>query len=108
MRAFREDGFPITIVRPSLTYSGYTRTFSALRQPGYLPYTAGREDGAGKPVVVPGDGTSLWTITHNSDFAVGFVGLLGPSHSASATPSTSCPTSLPGPDTQPDRRRGGS
>ena len=42
-----------------------------------LPYTAVARMRQGKPLIVPGDGTSLWTIIHNSDFAKGFVGLLG-------------------------------
>jgi nucleoside-diphosphate-sugar epimerase len=70
LRAHREDGFPATIVRPSHTYD---RTL--------IPTTGGWTDvarmRAGRPVVVHGDGTSLWTLTHTEDFAVGFVGLLG-------------------------------
>jgi nucleoside-diphosphate-sugar epimerase len=68
--AHRADAFPVTIVRPSHTYD---RTL--------IPTTGGWTDvarmRAGRPVVVHGDGTSLWTLTHTSDFAVGFVGLLG-------------------------------
>ena len=74
-RAYREDGFPVTIVRPSLTY-GDTQIPLAVNS-WELPFTAIARMRAGKPVIVPGDGTSLWTMTHNSDFAVGFVGLLG-------------------------------
>ena len=72
MRAFRDDGFPVTIVRPSLTYGDPLAMNSWER-----PFTAIARMRAGKPLIVPGDGTSLWTITHNSDFATGFVGLLG-------------------------------
>jgi nucleoside-diphosphate-sugar epimerase len=75
MRAYREDGFPVTIVRPSLTY-GDTQAPLVINS-WQRPYTAIARMRAGKPLIVPGDGTSLWTITHNSDFAVGFVGLLG-------------------------------
>ena len=75
IRAFREDAFPVTIVRPSLTY-GDTQIPLAYNS-WQLPYTAVARMRAGKPLVVPGDGTSLWTITHNTDFAVGLVGLLG-------------------------------
>jgi nucleoside-diphosphate-sugar epimerase len=75
MRAFREEAFPVTIVRPSLTY-GDTQIPLAYNS-WQLPYTAVARMRAGKPLVVPGDGTSLWTITHNTDFAVGLVGLLG-------------------------------
>ncbi len=67
---YRENGSPITIVRPSHTYD---RTL--------LPTLGGWTDidrmRRGVPVVVHGDGSSLWTITHTRDFAVGFVGLLG-------------------------------
>ena len=75
MRAFREDGFPITIVRPSLTY-GDTQVPLAVNS-WERPFTAIARVRAGKPMIVPGDGTSLWTITHNTDFATGLVGLLG-------------------------------
>ena len=75
MRAYREDGFPITVVRPSLTY-GDTQA-PLITNSWERPYTLIARMRAGKPVVVPGDGTSLWTITHNTDFAVGLVGLLG-------------------------------
>jgi len=73
LRAYREEKFPITIVRPSHTYSapyvpvegGWTTIDRMLR---------------GEPVIVHGDGTSLWTLTHASDFAKGFVGLMGNVH----------------------------
>jgi nucleoside-diphosphate-sugar epimerase len=74
MSAYREEGFPCTIVRPSLTY-GDTQLPLVVNS-WQLPYTAVARMRQGKPVIVPGDGTSLWTITHNSDFAKGFVGLL--------------------------------
>ncbi len=74
-RAFRDDGFPVTIVRPSLTY-GDTQVPLAVNS-WERPYTAIARMRQGKPLIVPGDGTSLWTITHNSDFAKAFVGLLG-------------------------------
>jgi nucleoside-diphosphate-sugar epimerase len=75
MQAYREAGFPITIVRPSLTY-GDTQ-IPLVTNSWQLPYTAIARMRQGKPLVIPGDGTSLWTITHNTDFARGFVGLLG-------------------------------
>jgi nucleoside-diphosphate-sugar epimerase len=68
--AYRERGIPITIIRPSHTYDerliptmGHWTDIARMR--------------AGKPVVIHGDGTSLWTITHSDDFAVAFTGLLG-------------------------------
>jgi nucleoside-diphosphate-sugar epimerase len=74
-RAFRDDGFPITVIRPSLTY-GDTQA-PLITNSWEKPFTAIARMRAGKRVIVPGDGTSLWTITHNSDFARGLVGLLG-------------------------------
>ncbi|PJJ71094.1 nucleoside-diphosphate-sugar epimerase [Diaminobutyricimonas aerilata] len=68
--AYRDSGFPATIVRPSHTYD---RTSI----PIVGDWTAIDRMRRGKPVVVPGDGTSLWTLTHTRDFAVAFVGLLG-------------------------------
>jgi len=69
VRAYREDAFPATVVRPSHTYD---RTA--------LPTTGGWTDvarmRAGRPVVVHGDGSSLWTLTHHTDFARAFTGLL--------------------------------
>lgn len=75
VRAYREESFPITIVRPSLTY-GDTVVPLVLNS-WTQSYTAIARLRAGKPLVVPGDGLSLWTITHNSDFAKGLVGLIG-------------------------------
>jgi nucleoside-diphosphate-sugar epimerase len=71
--AYRKDGFPMTIVRPSHTYDRTLLPFNGR-------YTVVSRMRAGKKVVVHGDGTSLWTLTHNTDFAVGFVGLLGNPH----------------------------
>lgn len=74
-RAYRDEGFPVTVVRPSFTY-GDTQIPLAINS-WQRPYTAIARMRQGKPVIVPGDGTSLWTMTHNSDFAKGFNGLLG-------------------------------
>jgi nucleoside-diphosphate-sugar epimerase len=68
--AYREEGFPATIVRPSHTYDETLVPFDG----GWTVLGRMRE---GKPVVVHGDGTSLWTLTHHRDFAQGFVPLLG-------------------------------
>ncbi len=68
--AYKADGFPVTIVRPSHTYDETLLPFHG-------GYTTLARMIAGKPVVVHGDGTSLWTLTHHRDFAVGLVGLLG-------------------------------
>jgi nucleoside-diphosphate-sugar epimerase len=67
--AYRESGFPATIVRPSHTYDK-----TLLPTMGH--WTDVVRMRAGKPVVVHGDGTSQWTLTHADDFAVAFVGLL--------------------------------
>ncbi|MBI4893797.1 MAG: SDR family oxidoreductase [Acidobacteria bacterium] len=75
MRAYREEGFPFTVIRPSLTYS---RTQITLPVNTWAKsYTVVDRMRQGKPVIVPGDGMSLWVITHNTDFAKGLVGLLG-------------------------------
>jgi nucleoside-diphosphate-sugar epimerase len=73
VRAYRDSGFPMTIVRPSHTYD-----------PTLIPldggWTALARIRDGRPVVVHGDGTSLWTLTHARDFARAFVGLFGNPH----------------------------
>jgi nucleoside-diphosphate-sugar epimerase len=70
VRAYRDEGFPMTIVRPSHTYD---RTMIPLHG-GWTMLERMRQ---GKEVVVHGDGTSLWTLTHHEDFARGLVPLLG-------------------------------
>jgi nucleoside-diphosphate-sugar epimerase len=75
MKAYRDEGFPITIVRPSLTY-GDTQIPLAVNS-WAKSYTVVDRMRRGKKVIVPGDGSSLWVTTHNSDFAKGLVGLLG-------------------------------
>ena len=72
-RSYSEEGFPITIVRPSLTYD----TVIPVAIGGWTEYTIIDRMKRGKLVIVHGDGTSLWTITHAEDFARGFVGILG-------------------------------
>ena len=73
--AMRNDGFPVTIIRPSLTF-GDTVVPLAVNS-WQKSYTAIDRMRKGLPVIVPGDGSSLWTITHNTDFAKGLIGLLG-------------------------------
>ena len=68
--AYRQQRFPATIVRPSHTYD---RTLSPLRG----GFTAIQRMIQGKPIIIHGDGTSLWVFTHHRDFATGFTGLLG-------------------------------
>ena len=74
-RAHRDSGFPLTVVRPSLTY-GLNQIPLCVGSWSH-PYTVVDRMRRGLKVIVPGDGTSLWTLTHNSDFAKGLVGLLG-------------------------------
>jgi nucleoside-diphosphate-sugar epimerase len=70
VQAYREQGFPVTVIRPSHTYD-------ATLVPLDGGWTAVERMRQGKPVVVHGDGSSLWTLTHHTDFARGFVPLLG-------------------------------
>lgn len=73
VKAYRASHFPYTIVRPSHTYD---QTLVPLMG----SFTALERMLKGLPVIVPGDGTSIWTLTHSADFAVGFTGLLGNPH----------------------------
>lgn len=78
MQKYRQEGFPVTIIRPSHTYDersvplgvhGANGSFSVIKR--MLE---------GKEVIIHGDGNSLWTMTHNSDFAKAFVGLMANAH----------------------------
>lgn len=73
LQEYRANKFPMTIIRPSHTYDKTMFPFMG-------NYTTVHRMRQGKPVVVHGDGTSLWTLTHHTDFAKGFVGLMGNSH----------------------------
>lgn len=75
LNAYRAENFPVTIVRPSLTY-GDTQIPFAMGSWQH-PWSLVQRMLDGKPIVVHGDGTSLWSMTHNSDFAKGFVGIMG-------------------------------
>lgn len=75
LRAYRESRFPIAIVRPSHTY-GPEKPPQAMGSSSH-PWTLVDRMRRGKPILVHGDGTSLWVVTHNVDFAKGLVGLLG-------------------------------
>jgi nucleoside-diphosphate-sugar epimerase len=76
--AYRNEAFPMTIVRPSHTYD---RTLIPL-EGGWTAIDRMRK---GKPTLIHGDGTSLWTLTHNTDFAKAFIGLLGNSRAVGDT-----------------------
>lgn len=76
--AYRSSGFPITIVRPSHTYCERTLPLAVHGKKG--PWQVLARIRSGKPVIVHGDGLTLWTLTHADDFAEGFLGLLGNPH----------------------------
>lgn len=78
MKLYREEGFPVTIVRPSHTYDERNIPVGAHGSKGSWQVIKRIMDG--KPVIIQGDGSSLWTLTYNTDFAVGFVGLMGNPH----------------------------
>ena len=78
MKMYREQGFPVTIIRPSHTYDERS-----------IPVAVHGKNGSWqviqrimqeKPVIIHGDGTTWWTLTHNTDFAKGFIGLMGNAH----------------------------
>ena len=72
---YRKNNFPMTIVRPSHTYDERHIPLGVHGKKGFWQVIQRMLEN--KPVIVQGDGTSLWTLTHNTDFAEGFVGLLG-------------------------------
>jgi nucleoside-diphosphate-sugar epimerase len=74
-KASRESGFPMTIVRPSLTYG--VSQIPVIVGSWARPYTIVERMRRRAKVLVPGDGTAIWTLTHNSDFAKGLIGLFG-------------------------------
>ena len=75
IKLYREEKFPITIVRPSHTYDETSVPLGVHGKNGSWQVLKRMLDG--KEVIIHGDGTSLWTMTHNSDFAKAFIGLLG-------------------------------
>ncbi len=83
MEQYRTNGFPITIVRPSHTYGDYSVPLAIHGNHG--SYSVIDRIKKGKKVIVHGDGNTLWTITHNSDFAKAFIGLMGNSHAIGET-----------------------
>ena len=78
MDMYRKEGFPVTIIRPSHTYCEREVPLGVHGNKGSYQVVKRMLDG--KRVIVHGDGTSLWTMTHNSDFAKGFIGLMGNPH----------------------------
>jgi nucleoside-diphosphate-sugar epimerase len=78
LKQYRDHGFPITIVRPSHTYDKRSIPLGVHGSKG--SWQVAKRMLENKPVIIHGDGTSLWTMTHNSDFAKGFIGLMGNIH----------------------------
>ncbi|GAB6013336.1 SDR family oxidoreductase [Viscerimonas tarda] len=78
MEEYRANQFPVTIVRPTYTYDERMAPLGVKGKKGFWQVLQRMIDG--KPVIIHGDGLSLWTMTHNSDFARGFVGLTGNIH----------------------------
>ena len=78
MKKYREEGFPVTIVRPSHTYDERSIPLGVHGKNGFWQVIRRMQEG--KPVIIQGDGTSLWTVTFNSDFAIGYTGLMGNRH----------------------------
>ena len=78
MEKYRREGFPVTIVRPSHTYDERSVPLGVHGKNG--SWQVVRRMLEGKPVIIQGDGTSLWTMTFNTDFAIGYTGLMGNRH----------------------------
>ena len=78
MRKYREEGFPVTIIRPSHTYDERSVPLGVHGNNGSWQVIRRMLDG--KPVIIQGDGSSLWAMTFNTDFAVGYTGLMGNPH----------------------------
>ena len=74
MEKYRDEGFPVTIIRPTYTYDERSVPLSVMGNSGSWQVLDRMLQG--KQVIIHGDGTSLWTMTHNSDFAKGFTGLM--------------------------------
>lgn len=83
MRARRESGFPVTIIRPSHTYCERSIPLALHGKNG--SFAVLERIRTGRRVIVPGDGLTLWTLTHSRDFAVGFCGLMGNCHAVGET-----------------------
>ncbi|MBQ4270372.1 MAG: SDR family oxidoreductase [Clostridiales bacterium] len=78
MKVYREEGFPVTIIRPSHTYDERSIPLGVHGRNGSWQVVKRMMEG--KPVIIQGDGSSLWTLTWNSDFAIGYTGLMGNRH----------------------------
>ena len=92
MRKYREEGFPVTIVRPSHTYDERNIPVGAHGKNGGWQVIKRMMEG--KPVIIQGDGSSLWTLTFNKDFAIGFTGLMGNRHAIGEAFQITCDEAL--------------
>jgi len=78
MDKYKSEGFPVTIVRPSHTYDKRSVPLGVHGNKGFYQVIKRMLDG--KPVIIQGDGSSLWALTYNSDFAIGYTALMGNRH----------------------------
>lgn len=78
LEKYRKEGFPVTIIRPSHTYDERNIPLGVHGNKGFYQVIKRMQEG--RPVIIQGDGSSLWAVTFNSDFAVGFTGLMGNRH----------------------------
>ena len=78
MKKYKEEGFPVTIVRPSHTYDERKVPLGVHGKRDFWQVIRRMQEG--KPVIIQGDGSSLWTLTWNGDFAIGYTGLMGNRH----------------------------
>ena len=92
MKKYREEGFPVTIVRPSHTYDERSIPVGIHGAKG--SWQVIKRIMEGKTVIIQGDGTSLWTLTFNTDFAVGYTGLMGNRHAIGEAFQITCDETL--------------
>lgn len=78
LNTYRASGFPINIIRPSHTYCERSIPLALHGSKG--SFSVLERMRTGRKVIIPGDGFTLWTLTHSQDFAVGFCGLMGNIH----------------------------
>ncbi|MCR5331161.1 MAG: NAD-dependent epimerase/dehydratase family protein [Lachnospiraceae bacterium] len=92
MDKYEKEGFPVTIIRPSHTYDDRSVPLGVHGSKGSWQVIKRMMEG--KPVIVHGDGTSLWTMTYNEDFAKGFIGLMGNPHAIGEAFQITCDETL--------------
>ncbi len=92
MKEYRENAFPVTIVRPSHTYDDRSVPLGVHGSKGSFQVIKRMLEG--KPIIVHGDGTALWTMTYNEDFAKGYVGLMANNHTIGEAYQITCDETL--------------